>query len=97
MGNLLIKLEKREMSTRAGLWERGLVPSRAPQAGLRGARRRRRGIEEDRSCNQTYSVMLLQTKAQKVKVKLNLWQIGSWESSPTQRRIERNGWPGGSE
>lgn len=34
MGNLLIKLEKREMSIRAGRWERGSVPSRAPGAGL---------------------------------------------------------------
>lgn len=85
------------MSARAGWWERGLVPSGAPRAGLCGAGRRHWGIGEDQLCDQTYSVMLLQTKAQKVKVKLNLWQIGNWETSSTQRRIERNGWPGGSE
>jgi len=85
------------MSTRAGWWERGSVPSGAPRAGLRRAGRRRWGFGKDRLCDQTYSVMLLQTKAQKVKVKLNLWQLGSWETSPTQRRFERNGWPRGSE
>lgn len=79
MGNLLIKLENREMSTRAGRWKRDSVPSGAPRAGLCGAGRHRWGTGEDRSCDQTYSVMLLQTKAQKLKVKLNPWQIGSWE------------------
>lgn len=75
MGNLLIKLENREMGTKAGRWERGSVPSGAPRARLCGAGRHHWGTGEDWLCNQTYSVMLLQTRAQKVKVKLNLWQI----------------------
>lgn len=95
MGNLLIKLERREIRAGAQRWERSSVPSGASQDWLRRAGRRRPGIREDQPCDR--SVILLQTTAQKVKVKLNLWQIGSWETSPSQRRIGRNLRPGGSE